>query len=165
MSEFIIAVVVIAVVLFVISKARKKSVEVKSETTSYKAPEIKPIVEPLARNEPVAKVEPKVKVAKAEPKIKTEEKVANVATPKKVAASKLIASTKVTKSDVQIPQDSTLRRHYLSELHVMLQNCKVNRPTDSTLARHYDESVQVMLSDFTHDVDEIKCLFSFYTNN
>ena len=151
MSEFIIAVIVISVVLMVISKARKKSDEEKREAPSHKASEseVKPIVKPLTTNE---------SVAKAAPIIKAEENIVVAVSPK------VAVSTKETSIDIQIPKDSTLRRHALNQLHVLLESCKENRPTDSALSRHYDQLVVVKLNNYTNDADEILCLLSFYEN-
>lgn len=40
-----------------------------------------------------------------------------------------------------LPQDSMLRRHYLTHLHAMIESLKPPRPTDSALSRHYDAMV------------------------
>jgi hypothetical protein len=151
MSEFIIAVIVILVVLMVISKARKKSDEEKREVPSHKASEseVKPIVKPLTTNEAVAE---------AAPIIKAEENIVVAISPK------VAVSTKETSKVIQIPKDSTLKRHALNQLHTLLESCKENRPTDSTLSRHYDQLVVVKLNDYTNDADEILCLLSFYEN-
>jgi len=152
MSEFIIAVIVISVVLIVIFKARKKSGEMKIDILSHKASdsETKPIVKPLTANE---------SVAEAALIIKAEEN-AVIVTSEKVAIF-----TNVKCKDIQIPKDSTLRRHALNELHTLLDYCKENRPTDSTLSRHYDKVVEVTLNNYTTDVDEILCLLSYYENH
>jgi len=151
MSEIIIAAIVISVVLMVISKARKKPDVVNSEIPLNKATDsvIKPIVKPVVSNEPVTKVEPIIKV---------EENIVVATSP--IA----VVSTKETSKDIQIPKDSTLRRHALNQLHTLLECCKENRPTDSTLSRHYDQLVVVKLNDYTNDADEILCLLSFYEN-
>ena len=151
MSEFIIAVIVISVVLMVISKARKKSDEEKREAPSHKASEseVKPIVKPLTTNEAVAEVAPI---------IKAEENIVVAISPK------VAVSTNETSKAIQIPKDSTLRRHALNQLHVLLESCKENRPTDSALSRHYDQLVVVKLNNYTNDADEILCLLSFYEN-
>ena len=151
MSEFIIAVIVISVVLMVISKARKKSDEEKREVPSHKASEseVKPIVKPLTTNEAVVE---------AAPIIKTEENIVVAISPK------VAVSTKETSKAIQIPKDSTLRRHALNQLHTLLESCKENRPTDSVLSRHYDQLVEVKINNYTNDADEILCLLSFYEN-
>jgi len=149
MSEFIIAVIVISVVLFFIFKARKKSGEVQRDIPSHKpsVSETKPIVKPIVSNESVAKVEPAIKI---------EENTVVLVSPKAVTP------TKATYRNIQIPQDSALRRHALSAIYTLLESCKENRPTDSTLSRHFDKSVEVKLSDYTDDADEILRLLNHY---
>ena len=151
MSEFIIAVIVISVILMFISKARKKSDEDKREVPSHKVSEseVKPIVKPLTTTNDAAE---------SAPIIKTEENIVVVISPK------VVVSSKETTKDIQIPKDSTLRRHALNQLHSLLEFCKENRPSDSSLSRHYDQLVEVKLNDYTNDADEILCLLSFYEN-
>ena len=150
MSEFIIAVIVISAVLMFISKAREKADKEKSEASPHKASEseVKPIVKPITTNE----------VAESAPNIKAEENIVVAISPK------VAVFTKETTKDIQIPKDSTLRRHALNQLHSLLEFCKENRPSDSSLSRHYDQLVEVKLNDYTNDADEILCLLSFYEN-
>ncbi len=152
MSEFIIAVIVISVVLIVIFKARKKSGEMKIDILSHKvaASKTKPIVKPLTANE---------SAVEAASIIKAEENAVIV------SSAKVAIFTNVKCKDIQIPKDSTLRRHALNELHTLLESCKENRPTDSTLGRHYDKLVEVTLNNYTTDADEILCLLSYYENH
>jgi hypothetical protein len=44
----------------------------------------------------------------------------------------------VTASDLNIPEDSVLRRHYLSKLAAELEALGGPYPTDSILRRHYE---------------------------
>jgi hypothetical protein len=153
MSEFIIAVIVISAVLMFISKARKKSDEEKREVSPHKASvsEVKPIVKPLTTNDAVA--------PESAPIIKAEENVVVAISPK------VAVSSKETTKDIQIPKDSSLRRHALNQMHSLLEFCKENRPTDSSLSRHYDQLVELKLNDYTNDADEILFLLSFYENH
>ena len=152
MSEFITAIIVIAVVFMVISKVRKNSDEPKIETTPKKASETvaKPIVKPVQNNSPVAETELVVK----------SEEVAVAVAPKKTVATTPTPSQK----NIQIPQDSSLRRHTLSQLHALLDSHKESRPTDSALSRHHDSLVEVKVGSYTNDVDEVLCLVTYYEN-
>ncbi len=40
-----------------------------------------------------------------------------------------------------LPEDSTLRRHYLGHLRAMIEASHAPRPSDSTLARHYESMI------------------------
>jgi hypothetical protein len=151
MSEFIIAVIVISAVLWFISKSRKKSDEMNAEISYHQASgsEAQSVVKPLTDH---------VSVAESAPIIKTEESAVIVTSPK------VVISTNVQCKDLQIPKDSTLRRHALNQLHTLLESCKESRPADSSLSRHYDQLVEVKLNNYTNDADEILCLLSFYEN-
>jgi hypothetical protein len=151
MSEFITAIIVIAVVLMVISKVRKNSDEPKIEATPNKATETvtKPIVKPVQNNSPVAETELVVK----------SEEVAVA-----VAPQKIVVTPTLSQKNIQIPQDSSLRRHTLSQLHALLDSHKESRPTDSTLSRHHDSLVEVKVGSYTNDVDEVLCLVTYYEN-
>jgi len=51
-----------------------------------------------------------------------------------------------TISSLQIPEDSTLKRHFISALKVEIEASMPARPTDSALRRHYDATVGAKLA-------------------
>lgn len=59
--------------------------------------------------------------------------------------SKPVASTKEN-TGIQIPEDSALRRHFISALQIEIESTLPPRPTDSALKRHYDSAVQAKLA-------------------
>jgi hypothetical protein len=50
-----------------------------------------------------------------------------------------------TESTVLIPEDSVLRRHFMTQLRNEIEMNLFPRPTDSTLQRHYDAMVAMEL--------------------
>ena len=96
--------------------------ENKAPEAAAPAPEVKP--EPVAEPEPEVKPEP-APVAKKE------------SAPAKVETKKVAL--------LQIPEDSTLKRHFLSALKIEVETGMGTRPTDSALKRHYDAAVQTEL--------------------
>ncbi len=46
-----------------------------------------------------------------------------------------------------VPQDSTLKRHFMTQLFAETENALGRRPTDSTLKRHYDQLLDSRLVD------------------
>lgn len=48
---------------------------------------------------------------------------------------------------LQIPEDSALKRHFLSALKADVEAKMPPKPTDSTLKRHYEAAVQSKLDD------------------
>ena len=126
MFEFVIAVVAVLVVLAIVSKARKRTAEKANPAIAPKAQaqENKPVVKPIVNAEPEKEVLP-------EPVIAPETAV-------DVVVASPVALAHNDNSNDHLPQDSTLRRHYLTHLHAMIAALKPARPTDSTLSRHYD---------------------------
>jgi hypothetical protein len=45
-----------------------------------------------------------------------------------------------------VPEDSTLRRHYMTQLRCEIESELFPRPSDSTLQRHYDALVAEQLA-------------------
>ncbi len=58
----------------------------------------------------------------------------------KPAVKKVAAAT-----GLQIPEDSTLKRHFISALRVEIESGMPPRPTDAALRNQYDAEVQVEL--------------------
>lgn len=46
----------------------------------------------------------------------------------------------------RIPEDSTLRRHFMTQLRAEIENKHAPRPTDSTLKRHHDAMIAAEIS-------------------
>ena len=78
------------------------------------------------------------------PEVKPEPVVEQKPAPAPVAKKEPVHAKVITKQTVslQIPEDSTLKRHFLSALKVEVEISMGPRPTDSTLKRHYDAAVQ-----------------------
>lgn len=51
----------------------------------------------------------------------------------------------ITSGTLRVPEDSILRRHFLSQLQGEIEAALFPRPTDSVLQRHYDSLVAVEL--------------------
>ena len=129
MFEFVLAVVAVLVVLAIVSKARKRTAEKANPAIDPKAPtqENKPVVKPIVNAELEKEALPE-KVIASKPAVEV------VASPDVVT----VALAHKDKSNDHLPQDSTLRRHYLAHLRGMIEALNPVRPSDSTLSRHYD---------------------------
>lgn len=83
-------------------------------------------------------------VAEEKPEVTEKTEVTEVVTPEPVVASISVpAVEKVAR--LQIPEDATLKRHFLSALKAEIETGMAPRPSDSTLKRHYDAAVQAKL--------------------
>ncbi|WP_262966268.1 hypothetical protein [Methylobacter psychrophilus] len=63
-----------------------------------------------------------------------------------------------------VPQDSTLKRHFVSHLRTMIESLKP-RPTDSTLSRHYDSLINTEVEQCVNDQDALERLIARYEGN
>ncbi len=50
--------------------------------------------------------------------------------------------TGIKQEKLKLPEDSMLRRHYLTHLRALIESRLPPRPTDSTLRRHYDSMIE-----------------------
>lgn len=63
------------------------------------------------------------------------------------------SSKNSTTKQQKLPQDSILRRHYLSQLQLEIESSLPPRPTDSILKRHYNSLICREMSKYLEDLD------------
>lgn len=76
-----------------------------------------------------------------------ETEVAEAAPEVEAPAPEAAPVADVTTSKLQVPEDATLKRHFLSELTAEIEASMPEKPTDSSLKRHYDAAVQAKLDE------------------
>ncbi|TAN65989.1 MAG: hypothetical protein EPN17_15175 [Methylobacter sp.] len=64
-----------------------------------------------------------------------------------------------------LPQDSILRRHYLTHLCTMIEALAPPRPTDSVLCRHYETMISAKIDQCLNNEKVMEQLISAYENN
>ena len=69
---------------------------------------------------------------------------------------------KVLEINKQFPQDSMLRRHYLTHLKMMLEFIYAPYPTDSALKRHRETFIEAKIEDCLNDKDKLAQLVLNY---
>ena len=74
-------------------------------------------------------------------------------------ASPAVASAKTSH---KIPQESVLRRHYLTHVRYMIETVHMPRPTESVLRRHYEQSLASQLDDCLNDEAKMEKLINRY---
>jgi len=147
MIEFIIAIALIALAFYFLKIKNKKSATTQDNVPESAKPikqETKPADKVVASTEskPVESVN-KPAIAQATPKIEKSPEPTNE----------------------NLPQDSTLRRHYLTHLHAIVSAINPPRPTDSALSRHHDAQIADQLEQSLRSQDTIQQLFSRYENH
>ena len=68
----------------------------------------------------------------------------------------------VAKSSHKIPQESVLRRHYLTHVRYMIETVSSPRPTECVLRRHYEHSIARQLDDCLNDGAKMESLVKRY---
>ena len=124
------------------------SAEKPKEATKVSAP---PVVRSKSVKKEAAEVVEKVAEEVSEIAEKVVEEVTEVAEKVAEKAAEVIEEvTEVVEKIVhpaakarglQVPEDSTLKRHFLSALQAEIEGDMGPRPTDSSLKRHYDTAV------------------------
>jgi len=147
----LIAVVIFAALIWFFLKNHKK----KSETATVKtspAP-AKPIQQ---KADPVEKA--------AAPAEKVPEQAAEKPTATPVATPAVVIESKpaITQVPDLVPQDSMLKRHYLTHIHTMVTAISPARPTDATLARHYDTQLTADIGHYVSNEAAMEKLLAEY---
>ena len=157
MNEHVLIIAAIATVLLLIiiliifmirkriSKKAKPIKDPKLPEPAMQAKENKIINKPVVDTEP--KKEPLPEPQAQEPLRSTE------STSVLIAESQTNETVILTQKDTykNLPQDLTLRRHYLTNLRSMIESLKPPRPTDSSLCRHYDAMVSAEIEQCLSD--------------
>ncbi|MDD5320496.1 MAG: hypothetical protein PHD43_07770 [Methylococcales bacterium] len=152
-----VLIALLLIIIFIIFKVRKRisnktksGINIKTTGSAKQSQEINPGVEPVLYVEPKSKLsgEPKVDepVFNVEPQsepsveLQCEEPVLDTVTSIAAQTNEMVFPQPEDKYK-NLPQDSMLRRHYLTHLYAMVESLKFPRPTDSALSRHYDATI------------------------
>lgn len=177
MIEFgIVVLVVLLIAVFIFLKKRKKysSCCPSKETlkSEPKVPEqVKQQPETKSADEPVLKAEPtSVNPQKTDTTVVTapEPKPANQPANTEPSAKPQVKETAVSPaeniSSSLLPQDSILKRHYLTHVCMMIESLAPPRPTDSVLCRHYDAMIFAEIAQCLSDKKAMEQLIHTYEN-
>jgi hypothetical protein len=160
MIELVIAVaLIVSTVVYFKIKNKKSDTTPDNKSEKPTKQEIKPADKVVVSAESVTPPAPKV----SEP-VQVIEPVSHVEVTKPIVAQ---ASHKLEKSPEQhknLPQDSALRRHYLSHLRAMITSVNPAHPTDSTLSRHYDTQIAAQIEQCLSHEDAMQQLIVEYAN-
>jgi hypothetical protein len=140
--EITVALIILLIITLIILRRQKKCSSCSSKETILdkpKAPEpVKPQQETKPADNPVVNVEPSTANAQI-----TDTKV--------VAPSAIAQAAYPTENNSVLPQDSILKRHYLTHLCSMIEALAPPRPTESVLCRHYDMMIAAKIVQCLND--------------
>jgi hypothetical protein len=101
----------------------------------------------------------------AETVVVTPKRTVSQAAPTPVAPKVVATKTAVVATSAavpHIPQESVLRRHYLSHIRYMIEVTTFPKPTESVLRRHYEQLVGSILDACVEDAAELDKLIRRY---
>jgi hypothetical protein len=163
----IVAVLIVLLIpILIILKRRKKCPSCSSKETlisepkfpepEKQQPEIKPVEKSVVSAKPTV-VNPQITDATviSSPDPKPIDDIAPSAKPEAVTP---------TEDNSSFPQDSILRRHFMTHLCTMLESVVPPRPTDSVLRRHYDAMIVTRIDQCLNDKKAMEQLLYAYEN-
>ena len=148
MIEFIAVAIFAASIWFFLKNYNKKS----DSTTTVKPAAATPVKQEAKLAEKVIAPAETLVVQAAEEAAPTSE------TPAVVTESQPVS----TQDNSLLPQDSMLKRHYLTHVHAMMTAISPARPTEPTLARHYDTQLTADIAECLSDEGAMKKLIAQY---
>jgi hypothetical protein len=157
-----VAIVLLLIIILIIYTARKKistKVHKSPEPSAMQAKENKPANKPILKPEPKKESLPESQAN--EPLRSAElnnEPIVEPQTNETVTLSQ-------KDSYENLPQDSMLRRHYLTNLRAMIESLNPPHPTDSSLSRHYDSIITAEIERCLNDQGAIERLICNYEDH
>lgn len=165
--ELIIAAIAIVLLLMVIVMIRKRISKKAKPEKDHKFPEpAMQTAKNIPANKPILNTEPKKEPLQKPPQAK---EPSYSSEPDSELIVKPQPNETVTlaqkESHDNLPQDSMLRRHYLTHLRAMIESIKPPRPTDSSLSRHYDTMILAEIEQCSSDQGAIERLICNYEDH
>ena len=162
----VIATILLLIIILMIVLVRKRISKKEKFEQGYKFPEpTKKAEENKLANKPTLVTEPKIEplpIAKEKEPLSSSEIRSEDMVESKTDKTVILPQKNICKN---LPQDSMLRRHYLTNLRVMIESLKPPRPTDSTLSRHYDSIITAEIEQCLYDQGAIERLNSHYEDH
>jgi hypothetical protein len=159
-----IAIVLLVIIILIFLMVRKRISKKEEFEKGHKFPKTamdadaeksKPADEPILDTEP--KKEPLPAAQARESSCSTE--------PVSTLVIKSQVNETVTLPPEFLPQDSMLRRHYLTHLRAMIESLNPPHPTDASLSRHYDAMITAEIEQCLNDKGAVERLICNYEDH
>lgn len=136
--EITVALIILLIITLIILRRQKKCSSCSSKKTVLDKPKAPESVKPQQETTAVVNVEPSTANAQI-----TDTKI--------VAPSAIAQAAYPSENNSVLPQDSILKRHYLTHLCSMVEALAPPRPTESVLCRHYDMMIAAKIVQCLND--------------
>jgi hypothetical protein len=166
-EPFVIAVAVFLIIIFILKKIRNKKLLGAPESVQPETQESRPDDKVVTPVQAALQAEETPHVSSEFTQVAqiVETVASNVDAEHKPAVIQPATATKVVYKNRNVPQDSMLRRHYLTHLHAMIAELnQTTCPTDSMLHRHYDAHIASKMEQYLNDEEATKQLIACYEN-
>jgi hypothetical protein len=166
-EPLVIAVAVFLIIIFILIKIRNKKLLGALEAVQPENQESRPDDKVVAPVQAALQAEETTNISSESTQVaQIVEKVAStVDAENKPAVIQAATTSKAVYKNRNVPQDSMLRRHYLTHLHAMIAELnQTTCPTDSMLHRHYDAHIASKLEQYLNDEEATKQLIACYEN-
>jgi hypothetical protein len=164
MIEFIAVVVLLIVIWFFLKIRNKKSSNATLKNTLESAKPTKQEPKPADKIVSAAEsITPAIASAQENAPISSEPAQSEQQPFLAQASHKVAISPENSKKN--LPQDSMLKRHYLTQLHAMIISLSPPRPTDSALSRHYDTQIAAKIEQCLNDESALQQLIFHYEHD
>jgi len=164
--ELIIAAIAIALLLMIIliilivrRRVAKKAKSIEGGKTPEKAVQVeeknpanKPIIDTGPKKEPLNELQAKESLSSPKP---------DSALVVEIETNESLNQTQKDRNE-NLPEDSMLRRHYLTNLRTMIESLKSPRPTDAALSAHYDAMINTEVEQCLSEKGATERLISNY---
>jgi hypothetical protein len=154
-----VAIVLLLIIILIIYTARKRISTKGQKPSAMQAKENKPANKPILKPEPKKESLPESQAN--EPLRSAELKNEPIVEPQTNETVTLSQKD----SNENLPQDSMLRRHYLTNLRAMIESLQSPRPTDSSLSRHYDSIIAAEIEQCLSDQGAVERLICNYEDH
>ncbi len=164
-SAIAIAILLIIILIFLKIKRKKLSSEPEKPVTQESSPinkvasSVEPVLQAKKTPESLAPVQQEKTVVTPDEPENSRPSITQIRQPAEVITS----STPVYKNK-NVPQDSMLRRHYLTHLRTMITELNQTCPTDSMLRRHYHAHITTQVDQCLNDEQAMQQLICCYEN-
>jgi hypothetical protein len=163
--HLVIAIIVISVLLIItlIFFIAREIISKNTKGTVFPEPEMQPAANKLAdksKSETESKKEHELEPPTKEPLYSAEHDIVLI------EESQTNETVSLIQTDIyeNLPQDSMLRRHYLTHLRAMIESLKPPHPTDVSLGRHYDSIITAEMEQCLSEKGAIERLIGNYEN-
>lgn len=162
--ETVVTLIILIIAIQIFLKKQKQGSPDKTLTSEPAIPDqVKKQQDSSATDTPVSNSEPSIEtqVNETSPELEAANPIEPSTEPQTIEATTSAAEI----DNSLLPQDSILRRHFLTHLCAMVETLAPPQPTDSVLCRHYQTTIAAKIEQCLHDEKAMEQLIYEYESH